>query len=381
MKNPCKKLLVLSCFIVFTFLSVINVKAQDGCDYKIMGISNELYNINELQIINFENTGDVFFTGKQLSSYGVNALVYKEDIKLPRHCKWENPFYVIKEGYQDVNILLTTPFDKNVTVTVQILGVKGDGKKLDYIDFSNKTITATLGNTIYDIAPENEFSYNGKVVTGSIIYSNTDILSIGNYEIRWTFTPDDLSFVPVSGIYLVNIRENIDDEQTMQSLSTSLTANTIILNQDSSYDINLVDKVSGATYEWLSSNSKIAKVDKKGIVTAVKEGKTKITCKVTTPEKQTYELTADVVVGTDDNFTILTDSELTLEIGDLYDIDVENGVKGSKYKWTTSDKSIAKVNSSNGKVTAIKVGEATIYCTITAPNKEVIVLSCKINIE
>ena len=58
---------------------------------------------------------------------------------------------------------------------------------------------------------------------------------------------------------------------------------------------------------------------------------------------------------------------------------LENKIAKSKYRWVSSDRNIVKVNSSNGKVTAVGIGEAYVTCTITA-DKQVIVLRCDINV-
>lgn len=58
-----------------------------------------------------------------------------------------------------------------------------------------------------------------------------------------------------------------------------------------------------------------------------------------------------------------------VSIGKSYDFNLKNKVKGSTYKWTSSNKSVATVNSKNGLTKGVKVGTATISCKITLPNK------------
>jgi hypothetical protein len=259
------------------------------------------------------------------------------------------------------------------------------GQKLK--DFN---IVYSLKKKVYD--ENTNKSYYG-IVNSDYAWENPEYtITKGTQDVNLIFYLDDGTSLKVK--ININSKDFIDEQviidndptnedmslfetQSIQSFSTTLTANTILLNEESTYDINLVDKVSGSTYEWSSSNTKVAKVDKKGNVTAIKEGKAKITCKVTTPDKETYELSSDVIVGIDDNFPLLTETVLDLEVENLFDLNIENKIKGSKYKWSTSDRKIAKVNSANGKVTATGVGEATVYCTINT-GKEIIVLSCKV---
>ena len=66
-------------------------------------------------------------------------------------------------------------------------------------------------------------------------------------------------------------------------------------------------------------------------------------------------------------------------IGETYNLNIKNKIKGSKYVWTSSDKKIATVDS-RGIVTAKKKGEATITCTITTKDKKKYVLDCKVTV-
>jgi uncharacterized protein YjdB len=152
------------------------------------------------------------------------------------------------------------------------------------------------------------------------------------------------------------------------------------MNKGNTYDINLNDKVDG-TYIWSSSNPKIAKVNaKSGIVTAVANGKAKITCKIDGNDGQSYNLTSDVTIGVDDNFPILNDDTLDLSINDKYDLDIENQIAKSKYQYKSSNRAVATVNAANGIITAKGSGTANIYCTITTKDKQIIILQCTVTV-
>lgn len=62
-----------------------------------------------------------------------------------------------------------------------------------------------------------------------------------------------------------------------------------------------------------------------------------------------------------------------------YQLKIKNTVKNSKYKWSTSDKNIAKVTS-KGVVTAVNKGTVTIKCKITYPSKKTKTISCKVKV-
>lgn len=65
--------------------------------------------------------------------------------------------------------------------------------------------------------------------------------------------------------------------------------------------------------------------------------------------------------------------------GETKQLEIKNKVKDSKYKWSSSNKAVAKV-SSKGVVTSVGSGTATIKCVITYPNKKTKTLSCKVTV-
>ena len=65
-------------------------------------------------------------------------------------------------------------------------------------------------------------------------------------------------------------------------------------------------------------------------------------------------------------------------VKETFNLSVTNKVAKSKYTWATSNKKIATVNTV-GQVTAVKYGNATITCTVKAPNKTY-KLTCKVTV-
>ena len=254
-------------------------------------------------------------------------------------------------------------------------------------------------NTIYSNQKLSEFDivyslkkkiYNEKTSTTSYgimdstyEWENPEYMIInGLQDVNVLFTLSDESKLTVTiSIAPFDFVQNTETEYLPEEeFTTALTANTITLENDSSYDINISDKIEGATYKWSSSDENIATVNKSGIVNAKSNGKAKITCTIITSNKS-YELFSEVTVGIDDNYPILSDETVDISVKDTYDIDVENVIKKSKYKWSSSDKNIVKVNTNTGVITGLKSGTADVICTILAPNKEVIVLKCQVTVE
>jgi hypothetical protein len=64
-----------------------------------------------------------------------------------------------------------------------------------------------------------------------------------------------------------------------------------------------------------------------------------------------------------------------------YDFNIKNKVKGSTYKWTTSDKKVATVNAKTGLVEAQKTGTVKITCKITLPTKKTKTLTATVTVK
>lgn len=66
--------------------------------------------------------------------------------------------------------------------------------------------------------------------------------------------------------------------------------------------------------------------------------------------------------------------------GKTYQLTIKNTVKGSKYKWSSSDSSIVKITS-KGKVTAVNKGTVTVKCKVTYPTKKTKTISCTVTVK
>ncbi len=147
--------------------------------------------------------------------------------------------------------------------------------------------------------------------------------------------------------------------QAASKPAISSKSKNILIGQ--TYDLNVKNEIKGSTYEWSSSDTRVATVSKAGLVKAKVKGTAVITCKVTTPNKKVYELTATVksVYGAKE-FTI-SNKVKALNKGQVYDLNRKLSPSHSNdvTTWTSSNTSIAKPDK-NGKFTALKAGTVTI---------------------
>ena len=254
-----------------------------------------------------------------------------------------------------------------------------------------KLINAEIYNIDWAIPKLVFMGYDGEIIEGIMTYQNYNEMVVGNFDLKWIFTPNNEKYEIRKGVFRFYLfpkdsekskgKIELEPEKLNEATTPSLTATSMLLEMKTVYDINLNNKVSGSKYKWISGNPKVAKVNaKNGLVTAVSEGETIVTCEITLPDNSTQKLESLVIVGYDENAPILTENELELEVGEKFTIGVENLVKGSKVSWKSSDKSIVKISSVKGKITTINEGEAYVTCTVTTPQNQVIVLKCDVSV-
>ena len=112
--------------------------------------------------------------------------------------------------------------------------------------------------------------------------------------------------------------------------------------------------------KYRSSNSKIAKVNKNGVVTAVKPGTVKITTKYKGKTKTTKVTIKKAKLS-------LNKKTIELSTGQKFTLKAfgnKSGISNKNVKWTSSNSSVAAINK-NGVLTTKKSGTTTISCKTT----------------
>lgn len=141
--------------------------------------------------------------------------------------------------------------------------------------------------------------------------------------------------------------------------------------------LTLIPVTTSETIKYSSSNEKIATVNSKGVVTAKKPGKVKITMIPGSNKKNkddTITITVPKVITTK---ITLNKTNLTLKKGKTYTLKatIKPSDSDDDITFKSSKKSVATVNS-KGKITAKKKGTATI--TVTSGKKKV---TCKVTVK
>ena len=128
----------------------------------------------------------------------------------------------------------------------------------------------------------------------------------------------------------------------------------ITITEGMKQTISVKNLPKSATVKWRSSDSDVAKVSKKGVVTGVEDGSATVkgTYKVS---GKTSTIKTKVTVKTpefkNDVYTVTSGSSITLSLKNKY--------KKSKYTWTSSDTAVAIVNN-KGLATGVASGSAII---------------------
>lgn len=207
--------------------------------------------------------------------------------------------------------------------------------------------------------------------------------SINNGTVKW----ENPNYKIVDGMQTVNMIYT--DAITNKSLTFAvylkgasyLNANSITMDKDCWFDVNICGKIPNCKYTWTSSNKNVASVDSSGLVAAKHYGSTDITCKIIYPDKTIKTLKCNVTVAKNTSKYELTDTSLNLSVNENYDINILNKSINSDYLWMCDNDRLLDLNHANGMITALKNGKTKIMCAIRDKDYNVVVLSCKINIK
>ena len=144
-------------------------------------------------------------------------------------------------------------------------------------------------------------------------------------------------------------------------------------------DINVTNKPAGAKYAWKSSETKVATVDKYGVVKSKKIGTTTISLAITKKDGKTSTLSVKVVVRDNiasfDSIVAKDGADLTkLVAGKEYDLDgkyttasgAKSGTSSTARWFVNSDKATIDVKSGLFKATEGGEYEVTVYAFQTA---------------
>lgn len=202
----------------------------------------------------------------------------------------------------------------------------------------------------------NQYVYNGNPKRPSVTVKNyvNEKLTTENYSLVYPSSPVN------AGVYSVTVNLKNDYEGSKRFSYKILPAVSINNNTLAVGEKATVSAKGGSKYTYRSTNTSIAVVSSKGVVTAKKAGTAYIYVKTANVENR--------VKVTVKNAGITIPSTATIGIKTSKTLSKTCYPKSAKVSWSSSNKKVATVTSS-GKVTGIKKGTAVITAKITYNGK------------
>lgn len=279
----------------------------------------------------------------------------------------------------------------NVTVPITAITIKEKDVK---VSRGQTTSPLRVEYTPEGTTEEKEVEWKSSDETVATVDSTGAVTGVKRGTATITATATKAALQPSADITVTVEEKNMDEELAEDIVFSEMEEPILKGNQGQT--VNMLDFLNiekfmkdnqiTDTYSiaWSSSEEKVATVDSDGKVTGVKEGKAVITAEITFTDGEGKEtakvkvpteievkeiplesiafdkIIKEMMVGTTETLSVIYNPDNTTDLRDV--------------KWESSDSSILTVE--NGKVTALKAGEAEV--TATVGDKKA---SCKITVK
>lgn len=284
----------------------------------------------------------------------------------------------------------------------------------DYVEVKKADIAAPAASTgilgqsrhyfMMMISQEEAVSITLDKATGEVEIGNTTQLTatvLGSEEIAVTWESSDTAVATVDETGLVTgvAEGNVTITATSKADPTKSAVCSVTVKAPVQVVEITLDKTSGeveigkttelkatvtgnadTTVTWTSSDTSVATVNENGLVTGVAEGTATITA--TSKADQTKTATCSITVKPVAIVSSITLDKTTAEVEVGKEIAIGATVvptEGVSVKWTSSNEEIATVN--NGKVSGVKVGEATITAILVENGNETVKSTCSVTVK
>lgn len=257
---------------------------------------------------------------------------------------------VLKQTIGDASRIFSANDGGMSTISVKFIGKKDGSLTVSY-----RTNVANDGETVVNFT---DINFDGYI---SFYVEATDTQFAGE-SVKGTLNFQDIALPSMEIVKAesITLSESAISVRTGESRQLSATVKP--------------DNTTVKTVEWTSSAPEIAAVDENGLVTAISSGNAVITAKT----ENGLEATCSVLVPVEVSEVILNKTEAAVSVGRTVQLTVSvlpENATDKKVNWTSSDSSIAEVDS-DGLVTGVSKGSAVITAT-TANGKQA---SCTVTV-
>ncbi len=345
---------------------IATVKSVGGLKAQITAVSKgttTVYAVLSSQLLKFEVTvkADADTTSKE---------VHIGDIKLTNSSSAAQPEL---NGVDSSKAKWTSSDEKVAKVSSDgIITAVGKGTCTVFVEYNGTKYTIGITST-YDPQTAAEATAAGETPIGEIKLTNSEpkrkieaTLPAGA-KITWSSTDETVATVDNDGtvtavgkgkcrIYAVIAKQRyfaevVSEYDPAEVVKPSVIGTINLSDESPSQAITLKNVNTDSGVKWSSSDEKVAKVDDKGIVTAVGSGSAVVTAKVGTTE---------YLININSTYTAKSSEpkEVTITgIGNTTQLSSEG--LGDKVEWISMNKKVATVDD-KGLVTAVSEGEALI---------------------
>ena len=242
------------------------------------------------------------------------------------------------------------------TQTVAVSGVSLSKTTLSLVEGGSETLTAT-------VAPSNAtnkaVSWKSSDAGTATVDSNGKVTAVKAGSATITVTTSDGGKTATCSVTVTAkevVVESLAIDPATLEIKEGLTAQMKVVLTPA--------EASEPAIKWKSTNTEAATVDDSGLVTALKEGKTRI---VATVDGTQIEAICEVTVTPDDALKEIefTAAKVEVKVGATQALEISytpSYAANKNVTFSSSDASVATVDAS-GTVTAIKEGETTITAT------------------